>query len=218
MKQLKTRGKNMTKMFNALAVTGVLLLSQAVLAQNVTIRGVRLSGSGCDAAAASAVTTADGKTLSVLFDNYIAEIGQGSENPQLTSLKKDCRVLIDVDVPFGYQYALNQTEYRGFAAMPKSAYGLHRFTQIIPGAPIVSMREAQLQGPLNKNYEVIVATKPGREIYSQCNNKFQTIELLSQLQVAYLPGSTDRSIAMLNLDSVDTGVNSRFKLIWRKCK
>ncbi|MBC7457681.1 MAG: DUF4360 domain-containing protein, partial [Bdellovibrionaceae bacterium] len=145
----------MMKMFKALAITGTILLSQAVLAQNVTIRGVRLSGSGCDAANASAVTTADGKILSVLFDNYIAEIGQGSENPQLTSLKKDCRVLIDVDVPFGFQYALNETQYRGFAAMPQSAYGLHRFTQVIPGAPIVSMREAQLQGPLNKNYEVI---------------------------------------------------------------
>ncbi len=208
----------MTKMFNALAITGVLLLSQAVLAQNVSIRGVRLSGSGCDAATASAVTTADGKTLSVLFDNYIAEIGQGSANPQLTSLKKDCHVLIDVDVPFGYQYALNQTEYRGFAALPKSAYGLHRFTQIIPGAPVASMKEAQLFGSLNSNYSVIVSTKPGREVYSQCNNKFQTIDLFSQLQLAYLPNTSDRSIAMLNLDTVDTGVNSRFKLIWRKCK
>jgi Domain of unknown function (DUF4360) len=208
----------MMKMFKALAITGTLLLSQAVLAQNVTIRGVRLSGSGCDAAAASAITTPDGKTLSVLFDNYFAEIGQGSENPQSTTLKKDCHVLIDVDVPFGYQYAINQTEYRGFAAMPKSAYGLHRFTHIVPGAPIVSMREAQLYGPLNSNYNVIVTTKPGREVYSQCNNKFQTIDLYSQLQVAYLPGSSDRSIAMINLDSVDTGVNSKFKLIWRKCK
>lgn len=208
----------MMKMFKALAITGTLLVSQVVLAQNVSIRGVRLSGSGCDAATASAATTADGKTLSVLFDNYIAEIGEGSANPQLTSIKKDCRVLIDVDVPFGYQYALNQTEYRGFAAMPKSAFGLHRFTQIIPGAPVASMREAQLYGPLNSNYSVIVATKPGREVYSQCNNKFQTIELFSQLQVAYLPKTADRSIAMINLDSVDTGVNSRFKLIWRKCK
>ena len=206
------------KMFKALAIAGTLLVSQVVLAQNVTIRGVRLSGSGCNAATASAATTADGKTLSVLFDNYFAEIGQGSENPQLMSLKKDCHVLIDVDVPVGYQYAINQTEYRGFAAMPKSAYGLHRFTHIVPGTPIVSMREAQLYGPLNSNYNVIVATKPGREVYSKCNNTFQTIDLFSQLQVAYLPNTNDRSIAMINLDSVDTGVSSKFKLVWRKCK
>lgn len=208
----------MMKMFNTLATIGTLLLSQMAFSQNVTIRGVRLSGSGCDAASASAAMTADGSTLSVLFDNYSAEIGEGSQNPQATSLKKDCHVLIDVDVPFGYQYAINQTEYRGFAAMTKSAYGLHRFSQIIPGAPIVSMREAQLTGPLNSNYNVIVATKPGREVYSQCNNKSQTIDLFSQLQIAYLPNTKDRSIAMINLDSVDTGVNSKFKLIWRKCK
>lgn len=187
-------------------------------AQSVTIRGVRMTGTGCSDSTAWATTTSDGKTLSVLFDNFKVDIGNGSENPQSTSLRKNCRVLIDVDVPNGYQYGLTQTDYRGFAALPVSAYGLHRFTQIIPGQPIVSAREAQLKGPIADDYAVSVRQKPGRVVFSPCNQRVQTIQLLSELQVAYFPNTKDRSIAQINLDSVDTGVNSTFVMSWRKCK
>lgn len=187
-------------------------------AQSVTIRGVRMTGTGCNSSTSWATTTSDGKTLSVLFDNLMVDIGNGSSNPQATSAKKSCRVLIDVEVPFGQQYGLEQTDYRGFSALPASAYGLHRFTQIIPGQPIASAREAQLKGPIAQAYEVSVRQKPGRVVFSTCNQRLQTIELLTELQVAYLPNTKDRSIAQINLDSVDTGVHSSFKLSWRPCK
>ena len=199
-------------------ISTVILTGTQLFAQSVFIRGVRLTGSGCGPAAASALVTPDGKTMSVLFDNYSAEIGQGSANPQLKTIQKDCRVLIDVDVPAGFQYALQETDYRGFAALPASAYGFHRFTQVMPNQPIATMREAQLRGPTSGNYTVAVVQKPGRLIYSSCNQKSQTIELFSQLSVSYLPNSQDRTMAVINLDSVDTGVSSSFKLSWRGCK
>ncbi len=203
----------------ALLMSALLLATAEIYAQNVTVRGVRLTGSGCSESSANATVTPDGQTLAVLFDNYMADIGVGSSNPQATQLKKNCRVLIDVDVPSGMQYAIVRTEYRGFAALPASAYGYHRFTQIIPGVAMPpSMREAQLRGPVGNNYEVAVDQKPGREVYSTCNRPQQTIELATELFVAYLPKTTDRSMAAINLDSVDTGVESRFKLRWRPCK
>lgn len=198
-------------------LAGLIGFSTFAQAQSVTIRGVRLAGTGCNTSTAWANTTSDGKTLSLLFDNYMVDIGNGSSNPQSTSLKKNCRVLIDVNVPAGWSYGLEQTDYRGFAALPASAYGMHRFTQIVPGQPIVSAREAQLKGPIAQDYAVSVKQKPGRVVYSQCNQAVQTIELLSELQVAYLPNTKDRSIAQINLDSVDTGVNSTFTMSWRRC-
>jgi hypothetical protein len=205
-------------MKNLLVFLALTTASTLSFAQSVTVLGVRLSGSGCGPASASAVTTADGKTLSVIFDNYSVEIGNGSSNPQSRSLQKDCRVMIDVDVPAGYQYALEQTDYRGFVALPASAYGMHRFVQNVPSQPIVSMREAQLKGPLNQNYTVSVKQKPGRYVYSACNSKIQTIDLMSSLMVAYLPNTSDRSIAQINLDTIDTNVASSFQLSWRRCQ
>lgn len=205
-------------MKNLLVFLALTTLSTLSIAQSVTVLGVRLTGSGCGPASASAVTTADGKTLSLIFDNYSVEIGNGSSNPQSRSLQKDCRVMIDVDVPAGFQYALEQTDYRGFVALPASAYGMHRFVQNVPSQPIVSMREAQLRGPMNQNYTVSIKQKPGRYVYSACNSKIQTIDLMSSLMVAYLPNTSDRSIAQINLDTIDTNVASSFQLSWRRCQ
>lgn len=202
------------------AVSGlaISLLTSAVMAQNIMIHDVRLTGTGCSNSSASATSTEDGKILSVLFDNYAVEIGNGSTNPQAITLKRDCRILIDIDVTPGYAYALESTEYRGYTALPANAYGMHRFTQIIPGQPIVSVREASLTGPINQNYSVLQRQKPGRYVYSQCNKPRQTLEIMSELMVAYKPKTTGRDIAMINLDSVDTGVTSSFNLVWQKCK
>ena len=114
-------------------LAAVLLASIQLYAQTPTIRGARLTGSGCSNATASANVTPDGTFLSVLFDNFSIEIGNGSANPQAASAKKQCTVLIDMDVPFGYQYAIETTEFRGFAALPASAFGYHRFSQVVPG-------------------------------------------------------------------------------------
>lgn len=197
------------------AFVGFSTLAQA---QSVTIRGVRVSGTGCSESTAWANTTSDGKTLSILFDNYMVDIGNGSSHPTATSLKKNCRVLVDLDVPAGYQFGLEQTDYRGFAALPASAYGMHRFTHIAPNQPIASAREAQLRGPVADDYAVSFRSKPGRFVYSPCNKPQQTLELLSELSVAYLPNTTNRSIAQINLDSIDTGVHSSFTLSWRRCQ
>lgn len=204
-------------MKHLLTLAALLLVSSELFAQTPTIRGVRLTGSGCSESDASASVTPDGTFLSVLFDNFKAEIGHGSSNPQAQALKKQCTVLIDMDVPFGYQYALETTEFRGFAALPASAYGYHRFTQLVPNG-IPNMRETQLRGPIGDNYESIVRQKPGRSPWSVCNSPQQTVQILAELSVAYLPRTTDRSMAQINLDSVDTGVQSRFKMTWRPCR
>lgn len=206
-------------MFKKLCLlAAIVLVGSEVFAIDAVIRGVRLTGSGCEASTATASITPDGQILSVLFDNYSAEIGTGSVNPNSTVSQKDCHILIDMDVPFGQQYALQQTDYRGFAALPANAFGFHRFTQIIPGAPIASMREAQLKGPTATNYEVSIAQKPGRMTYSPCNQRQQTVDLFSQLMVSYLPNTRERMKAQINLDSTDTNVNTSFRLNWRACR
>lgn len=210
---------------HSFAMVLVCLFSASALAAPVVVRGVRVQGSGCNQTTARASITEDGQTLSILFDNYAVEIGNGSANPGSVSAQKDCRVMIDVEVAPGVQYALTQTDYRGFIALPASAYGYHRFSQIVPNQPIVSMREAQLRGPMADTYQVSVMQKPGRYIYSPCNQKFQTVDLLTQLYVSYFPNQRDRSVATINLDSVDSTIGqidpdrvSTFRLSWRACR
>lgn len=204
---------------NLIVLTAMVLVSSEVFAQmTMTIRGVTLKGSGCGPTTAQAVITPDGQTLSVLFDNYSAEIGEGSENPQLRQINKTCEVLIDADVPPGVQYSIQQVNFRGFAALPTSAHGYHRFSTRIPGQAVPSLREAQLKGGIVDNYDVTIAGKPGRNNWSTCNNTSQKISILSDLMVRYLPNSRDNSKAQITLDSTDVATASAFKLIWQRCR
>lgn len=201
---------------NLVALAAMVLVSSEVFAQ-MTIRGVRVEGSGCGPTTAQAVITPDAQTLSVLFDNYTAEIGEGSQNPNFRKMIKNCNVLIDVDVASGTQYAIEQVNFRGFAALPNSAFGYHRFSQVIPGK-IPSLREAQLKGGVVDNYDVTIKTKPGRSPWSVCNNRVQTVNLLTELMVSYLPNSRDTAMAQITLDSADVATASQFKLVWQRCK
>lgn len=202
---------------NLIVLAAMVLVSSEVFAQ-MTIRGVDLKGSGCGPTTAQAIVTPDGQTLSVLFDKYSAEIGEGSENPQLRQINKTCEILITADVPAGVQYSIERVNFRGFAALPTSAHGYHRFSVKIPGQAVPSLREAQLKGGIVDNYDIAIAGKPGRNNWSTCNSRTQQISILSDLMVRYLPTSRDTAMAQITLDSTDVATSSQFKLIWQRCK
>lgn len=181
------------------------------------ILGVQVQGSGCDMSKTSITLSPDLKDMSVIFDDYVAEIGQGTQAEKALRLQKDCQILVDINIPQGWQFAFKSIDYRGFVALPASAWALHRFSAIVPNAPIASMREAQIQGPFNDNYVVHTDVKPTRMVWSPCNQTQQRVTLLSQLSVSYFPNTTDRSIAQIVLDSGDASVRQSFGVEWRQC-
>lgn len=185
--------------------------------QGVQITDVRMEGSGC-ADSASAALSDDARSLSILFDNYMVEIGKGTANPTATTLQKNCRIKISLNVPRGWTYALEAVDHRGFASVPASAWAFHRFSLESENSRVVSMREASLKGPFSDSYEVRIAQKPGRNPWAPCNRTQQTLSILSQLGVSYYPRTTDRSQAMINLDSTDLSMAQDLKLTWKQCQ
>lgn len=183
----------------------------------VQITDVRMEGSGC-ANSASAILSDDSRAMSILFDNYALEIGKGSANPSATTLQKNCRIHISLIVPRGWAYSVEAIDHRGFASVPASVWAFHRFSLESENSRVVSMREATLKGPFNDTYEVRIAQKPGRNPWSPCNQINQKMTVLSQLGVSYYPRTTDRSMAMINLDSTDLSLAQDIRLTWKQCQ
>lgn len=208
-----------TKCFTLLLI--IFYFNPDVYAQSspsgVLITNVTISGSGCSNTSASAAISPDSRALSILFDNYMVEIGNGSENQNSTSLQKNCRIQISLQVPKGWTYSLEAIDHRGFASVPASAWAFHRFTLESENSRVVSMREAMIKGPVTDNYEVRIAQKPGRNPWSPCNQVNQTVKVLSQLGVSYYPRTTDRTQAMISLDSTDLALAQDLKLTWKQC-
>lgn len=218
-----TRGKTTmkSKLFLAVSVLSIVFASLLAEAQtvpeNAAVLGVEVQGSGCDQTTAAISLSPDAKDLSILFDNYSVEIGQGSANPSLLTAQKNCKIFIDMNIPLGWQFAFRAVDYRGFMAVPASAWAFHRFTYVAPNQLISSLREASFTGPQNKDYAVHVEQRKERLTWSPCGQSQQKLQLLSQLSVQYFPRSTDRSLAQISLDSADSSFRQNFSIEWRKC-
>src|SRR3954468_8775829 len=81
----------------------------------ITLGQPIMGGTGCPAGSASAVLSPDGKSLSILFDQYTVQAG-GTTGQQFD--RKACSVAIPVHVPQGYAVSILQIDYRGFNALP----------------------------------------------------------------------------------------------------
>lgn len=185
--------------------------------ERAEIRNVTMSGSGCEDAAASASISPDFKELSLLFDNHLVEIGNGSPNPRLMSLQKNCRVDVDLYVPRGWQYAFKSVDYRGFAALPASAWGFHRLATLSGNAVVPTLREVMHKGPINNDYTFHVESRPDRYAWSSCITGNHRMIFYSQLGVSFYPKLTDRSNAIVSLDSKDFSMRQSVGLVWRRC-
>jgi hypothetical protein len=100
-----------------LSSAGALLLwlflpPQAAAAQptGVGVTGIAYHGDGCPSGAARHTVSPDGRSFTVLFDSFLAEVGP--EGGRVA--RRTCVLDVSVDVPKGRSYALT-ADYRGLA-------------------------------------------------------------------------------------------------------
>lgn len=193
-------------------------IAKADVPSQVQIVNVDVRGPGCKAEETAVSISPDYKELSLLFDNHSIEMGKGSINPSLTSIKKDCQIVVDILVPPGWQFGFNSIDYRGFADIPASAWGFQRISYVPKNERISSMREVTLKGPYSDNYTQTITQKPDRIAWTKCQEGIQQIVLYSQIGLTYLRGATDRSIAMMSIDTTDTAISQDLAFEWRRCE
>lgn len=78
---------------------------------DVFIDGLNYAGSGCGAGTLVYTTTSDKTAITLLFEEYIASIGPGSN---IADSRKNCAVTLDVHIPSGFQFSITTVEYTGF--------------------------------------------------------------------------------------------------------
>lgn len=180
------------------------------------ISNVSLSGSGCSSATAAVTLSPDEKDLSILFDNFILEAKSSNVNSSTLRSETSCNVNIDLQIPSGWQMAFVSVDYRGFAALPAGTMGYQRFLYQAPGMQVVSMREADYNGPFNNNYTFSAPQKPSRYAWTPCGLSTFRMSLTAILGVYYLKRGVYPD-AMMGLDSQDWSMKQNFHVAWARC-
>jgi len=199
----------------------VLLLAttQVATAHNlgaVTIEGVKYAGKGCPAGSASIALAEDKKSVSVLFDDYIAEAGGEG---QRTLVRKKCDIAFSLKVPNGLSVALINADYRGFIDLPNHRRAKATFTRdyFFAGTrgPKLKKTWKGKKGGLSDDF--IVTDKMGlmSQVYSRCG-----ADVILRSKTAATVRTPRGHEAMMSVDSADLTSKTlfRYNFSWRKCK
>ncbi|MGZ3722119.1 MAG: DUF4360 domain-containing protein, partial [Bdellovibrionales bacterium] len=70
-------------------------------------------GTGCPAGSASVSLAPDNLSISMLFDSYVVQAGNG-----VAFDRKNCNIAVPIHVPQGFSVSVFAIDYRGFTGLP----------------------------------------------------------------------------------------------------
>ncbi len=199
-------------------LTFFFLQSQAQTPEQSAIANVMVHGRGCSSESTRASLSPDAKSLSLLFDEYKVEIGEGSSTWPAPKAVVNCHVSMDILTPPNWQFAFEAIDYRGYVQLPSSASAFHRLTYVNSQQLISSLREATFLGPINEDYYQHFQQRQERLVWSPCGARSQKLQFISQIGVQFYPRSTDRSLAQISIDSSDMNIDQKLSVVWRTCE
>lgn len=168
-------------------------------------------GNGCPQGTVNATLSPDGTSLSILFDQYIVEAGQGTN---LSLGRKSCNVSIPVNVPNGFSVSVISVDYRGFNALPPGGRSTFNVQYFFAGGTGPQFTQ-NFQGPLQDDYLIHNELGIAAVVWSPCGAS-PILRTNASLTVRP-PGNANSAYTMATVDSEDVAAALIYHLQWRAC-
>jgi len=206
-------------MKNKLVLSLVCMLSLAFVSSgsaapnNVTIKKIVFNGSGCPPGSTQARLARDGTSFRLLFGpQFEAEIGPGVP---LIESRKNCQVLLTLNVPQGFTFALAAVDYRGSADIASGSQGVFRATHFFQGQSRQSTTMKTFNGPLRGDWRAFQAIPITELVWAPCGVE-RALNINASIRVAR--GSAGpRSDSQMTMDSERGRLFTLFQFRWKTC-
>lgn len=165
-------------------------------------------GTGCPANSASVTLSPDQSSLSILFDQYVVEAGNGRQFD-----RKSCNIAIPVRVPQGYSISVFQVDYRGFNSLPAGARSTFNVDYFFAGSRGVRQSKT-FWGPSANLYELTDHLTAEAVVWSACGAE-------TNLRVntnMFVQTNRKGELAMSTVDSADVTSGLVYHISWRRCR
>jgi uncharacterized protein DUF4360 len=121
--------------------------SEKVLAPVVTteagsIESVDYVGTGCAGTAATGISP-DKQAVTSTFSDFVAAAGPGTDRD---AANRNCLLMMQINVPAGWSYALQSVDYRGFAGLEAGVTASRRAVYLISGSPVHTTPTVRFKG------------------------------------------------------------------------
>jgi len=184
---------------------------------SVKIVGVTYGGTGCKDGTVGVHLSQDYESLTMMYDEYIAQVGPGIANQEK---RKFCHIVMELDHPAGFSYALVKLTYKGYVDLDDGVKAEQKSTYYFQGfkRDTVSFRTKFPSGFIGDfEYRDDVESIA----WSPCDKK-RGLNVVTSVQIDNK--SRDKyAEGMISIDSIDvdvakSGVFETYDLLWRKCK
>jgi Domain of unknown function (DUF4360) len=192
-----------------IAAVAILTSSLSVFAQDTIQLGhPAYGGNGCPSGSASATLSPDGKSLSVIFDQFITEAGPASGK---TLDRKSCNIAVPVHVPNGFSVSILAVDYRGFVALPMGASARLQAEYFFAGqrGPIFAQ---DFRGRVDQDYTFNNTLGVQAMVWSPCGT-----DVNLRVNASMMVRNTTRQDAMATVDSADFNAGIIYQVQMRRC-
>lgn len=191
---------------------GLAFMSQLAFAgvdlNDISLGVPSYGGNGCPAGTASATLGTDGKTLSILFDQFLVEAG--GANPSLS--RKTCNVTIPVRVPSGYSVSVLRVDYRGYVSLPAAAEARLSAEYFFAGSNAVRL-EKIFKGRTDTDYTFTNNLGIEAVVWTPCGASPNLRVNAAMLVKSNRFGDE----ALATVDSADFKAGIIYQLQWKRC-
>lgn len=188
----------------------VFFFALPALAQNARIEGFTYAGSGCPIGSAAGVISPDQKALTVIFDQFEAQAGPGTSR---SANRAFCQLAVDLRFDPGWQVALFDATYRGFADLEAGVQAMHETSYYFSGSPLTSGPLTwNMVGPFTDNFSRTDSF--ATTVWSECG----TVRPLNIKTNLYVTNRFAPSRAgVVTNDTTDVQVRIEYALMFRRC-
>jgi hypothetical protein len=178
----------------------------------VHITGLTYGGSGCPGGSAAVNVSSDAQAFTLIFDEFIAEIGPGVPLPQS---RKNCQVNLTLHVPHGFTYGIAAVDYRGFANLARRAKGLQKAIYYFQGQEPTASTWRAFVGPMDNDWQIRDEVEWATIVWAPCGVE-RSLNINAQIRLDRA-GASSSSSSFMTMDSEDGSLTQIYHLVWRRC-
>lgn len=208
--------QTISKVFLRISMGAALLLQgKAAFADAPTyvrVRSISYAGSGCPAGSVAKNVSQDRQAFTLLFDQYIAEVGPGVPFIQR---RKNCQLTVDLDFPSGWTYTVVTVDTRGYIAADPGTNVTQQSSYYFQGQARTARASSSAWGPLDENYQLRDVVGVSSLVWSPCGER-RALNINTEVKASNSANPSGH--ALITTDSIDGSLKQIYALQWARCR
>lgn len=208
--------KRFTMNLLKLGLTSLVALAASVahadVPEYVRVRNITYAGTGCPAGSVADNVSPDLQALTLLFDEYFAEVGPGVPYNQR---RKNCQILIDLDFPQGWTYTLFTVDYRGYVSLDPDVSAFQQSSYYFAGQQQTARLATRMYGPLDSNFQIRDTLTINSLVWAPCGAQ-RALNINTEVRADNTRNPNGHGL--ITTDSIDATLKQIYGLRWERCR